>query len=166
MYKKILTLIMVSWFFCNCSTEPGKSTLTLADTIAAHEIADSIINEGMHNAMLDTVGVSNAPVKILSAQPVKNEYSNYRNVSLKYKNVSNKTISAIKFSWYGENAFGEPADMGMVDGFGNGNTDRTLKAGKTSSGEWQALSKDVKKIIIAWPREVVFEDGTKWKSSN
>jgi hypothetical protein len=54
--------------------------------------------------------------------------------------------------------------MGVVAGFGKGSTDRTLRAGKTSSGEWQALSRDLKKIIIAWPMEVVFEDGTKWKA--
>lgn len=112
----------------------------------------------------DTLGLYKAPVKVINAKFVTQEYSNYKDVSLKYKNVSQKKISAIRFKWYGENAFNEPADMGSLDnGWGNGFTDDLLRPGVTESGVWSVLSKDGKKILIAYPYEVAFEDGSIWK---
>ena len=103
------------------------------------------------------------PVKILSSHPVSEEYSNYKSVYLSYKNVSKKTIIAIRFRWTGTNAFGEPADMGIKDGEGAGFSDDKLRAGKVDDGTWEILSKDLKKITKAWVYEVSFEDGTKWE---
>lgn len=114
-------------------------------------------------AKYDTGGLFLAPVKVLSARFVEKEYSNYKDISLKYKNVSKKRISAIRFKWYGENAFNEPADMGALnEGWGGGFTDDILKPGATGYGTWGILSKDGKKVLIAYPYEVAFEDGTKW----
>ncbi len=113
-------------------------------------------------AFSDTASQSNCPVKVIVARPITKEYSNYKDVSLTYKNISNKTIEAIKFKWYGLNAFGEPADMGVSDGIGSGFDDDKLRAGKTVTNQWNILSKDLKKIVKAWAYEVVFEDGTKW----
>lgn len=103
------------------------------------------------------------PVKIISAKPVQEDYSSYKNVYLSYKNISKKTITGIKFKWKGENAFGEPADMGYSDGQGGGFSDDKLRAGRTDNGTWNVLSRDLKKITKAWVYEVVFEDGSKWK---
>lgn len=115
-------------------------------------------------AKYDTGGLYLAPIKVVSAKFVEKEYSNYKDVALRYKNVSNKIISAVKFKWYGENAFSEPADMGgLREGWGGGFTDDALRPGKTDYGEWSILSKDGKKILIAYPYEVVFKDGTKWE---
>lgn len=138
----------------------------LLDSLRIARKMDSMTKASMTNILWDTVGVYNAPIKVLSAKLVRREYSNYKDMALVYKNVSNKRISAVRFSWYGENAFGEPADMGGLtqEGFGGGFDDSGLGAGKTGSGEWSILSKNGKKVIMAWPREVVFEDGTKWKS--
>lgn len=115
-------------------------------------------------AKRDTIGIHLAPVKVTSARFVKEEYSSYRDVRLGYKNISNKTVTAIRFRWYGENSFAEPADMGgMIAGMGNGFTEDILKPGRSESGTWSVLSRDGKKIIIAFPYEVMFSDGTKWK---
>jgi len=125
------------------------------------KMTDSVIA----SALIDTVGLYKAPVKIIRARMVKQDYSNYRNVYLSYKNVSGKTIQGIKFMWYGTNAFNEPADLGNVvaKGFGSGFTDDELKAGRSSNGTWNILSSDGKKIKLAWPTEVSFTDGTTWK---
>ncbi|MBU6158881.1 MAG: hypothetical protein KGP35_07620 [Bacteroidetes bacterium] len=117
-------------------------------------------------AKYDTGGLYLAPVKVLSAKFVTKEYSNYKDVSLRYKNISEKVITAIRFKWYGENAFNEPADMGgLIDGWGGGFTDDALKPGTSEYGEWSVLSRDGKKILIAYPYEVVFKDGSKWELS-
>ncbi len=114
-------------------------------------------------AFKDTANMSESPIKVISARPVTKDYSNYKDISLTYKNISGKTIAAIRFKWYGINAFGEPADMGVLsDGIGAGFTDNKLKVGKTASGEWSILSKDLKKVVKAWAYEVAFEDRTKW----
>lgn len=137
-----------------------------SETAAAKSIdeeADSIVRAKIKEFRFDTAGLSVAPVLILKARMVEKEYSTYKDIALTYKNVSGKKIEAIRFAWYGENAFGEPADMGIGhDGFGGGFTDDPLKPGKTESGTWSILSRDGKKVILAWPTEVVFEDNTKW----
>lgn len=125
---------------------------------------DSMVQATMKKALFDTIGLWNAPVTVTKARLIEQEYSSYRNVRLTFKNISDKKIEGIKFKWYGENAFGEPADMGStIDGFGYGNTDETFPKGRTLTLTWNVLSRDGKKIILAWPTEVVFSDGTKWK---
>jgi hypothetical protein len=115
-------------------------------------------------AKYDTGGLYLAPVKVTSAKFVTQDYSSYKNVSLRYKNVSDKVVTAVRFKWYGENAFGEPADMGgLQQGWGGGFTDDALRPGATDYGEWDILSRDGKKILIAYPYEVVYKDGTKWE---
>ncbi len=115
----------------------------------------------------DTIGSNSFPVKILKAVFSHEEYSNYKNVSLSYKNRSGKKINAIRFKWYGENSFGEPADMtGLIEGWGGGFDDSGLGVGKTGYGTWNVYSKDGKKIIVAYPTEVAFGDGTKWQNPN
>lgn len=124
------------------------------------------IREEKHGigAKYDTGGLYLAPIKILSAKFVEKEYSNYKDIALKYKNTSNKIVTAIRFKWYGENAFSEPADMGgLRNGWGGGFTDDALKPGSTKYSEWSILSRDGKKVLIAYPFEVVFKDGTHWK---
>jgi len=114
-------------------------------------------------AKYDTAGLYVSPVKVLSARFVSKEYSNYKDIALKYKNIGTKKISAIRFKWYGENAFNEPADMGVLsNGWVGGFTEETLKPGSTGYGTWSILSKDGKKVLIAYAYEVAFEDGSKW----
>jgi hypothetical protein len=119
-------------------------------------------------AKYDTLGLHLSPIKVISARFVEKEYSNYKDVSLRYKNVSNKKVSAIRFKWYGENAFNEPADLGGLyrNGWGGGFDDEGLSVGRTTSSVWNVLSKDGRKILIAYPYEVAFTDGTKWELKN
>jgi hypothetical protein len=115
-------------------------------------------------AKYDTGGLYLAPIKVLSAKFVAKEYSNYKDIALRYKNVSGKVVTAIRFKWYGENAFNEPADMGgLREGWGGGFTDDALRPGGSDYAEWSILSRDGKEILIAYPYEVVFKDGTKWE---
>jgi hypothetical protein len=115
-------------------------------------------------AKYDTGGLYLAPIKVLSAKFVTKEYSNYKDIALRYKNVSDKVVTAIRFKWYGENAFNEPADMGgLREGWGGGFSDDALRPGATDYGQWSILSRDGKKILIAYPYEVDFKDGSKWE---
>jgi hypothetical protein len=125
------------------------------------EVNRSIAN----NQLSDTLRLQDAPIKVLSARLFREEYSSYRSIELTFKNVSQKSIEGIKFQWYGLNAFGEPADMGnsFLEGFGGGFTDRTIEPGVRQTLHWSILSRDGKKVVRAWPTEVAFSDGTKWK---
>lgn len=120
---------------------------------------DSLLFNTLKTVVLDTTGIYKSPIKIISAKYISDDYSDYRNVQLKYKNVSTKTVEAIRFEWYGENAFGEMADNGQ----GHGVSDETIKPNQTRIGVWEVRSRDGKKIILAKPYEVVFSDGSKWK---
>ena len=126
---------------------------------SAMKKTDENISASIFNT--DTIGMSNAPVRVKSFRVVKSEGGSYRNVYLEYKNYSGKKITAIRFKWYGENAFGEAADLNFK-GFGGGFTDTPLLAGETDDGEWNVLSRDLKKIKAAWVTEIVYADGTKW----
>lgn len=102
----------------------------------------------------------------IRAKFITKEYSNYKDIASRYKNVSNKIITAIRFKWYGENAFNEPVDMGALnEGWGSGFTDDALRPGVSDYSQWSVLSRDGKKVLIAYPYEVAFKDGTKWELS-
>jgi hypothetical protein len=137
--------------------------------IRAKKITDSLISSATKSALFDTAGLHTSPVKVIKSYLYEEEYSNYKNISLTYKNKSKRKIEAIKFSWYGEDAFGEPADMGsygITEGFGGGFTDDALGVGQVRTSSWEILSSRAKKIILAWPIEVIFSDGTKWDIRN
>jgi len=137
--------------------------------IRAKKITDSLISSATKSALFDTAGLHTSPVKVIKSYLYQEEYSNYKNISLTYKNKSRRKIEAIKFRWYGEDAFGEPADMGsygITEGFGGGFTDDALGVGKVRTSSWEILSSRAKKIILAWPIEVLFTDGTKWDIRN
>lgn len=165
----LFTLLIVS----QCNNNPNSNSDVTAesqrfiDSFKLARQADSITKNIIRDAMFDTAGVSMAPVRVISAKLVPREYSNYKDIRLVWKNAGPKKISAIRFKWYGINAFGEPADMGAAsiqEGFGGGFADRSLSPGKTDEGIWEIMSKDGKRVVMAWPYEIAFEDGTKWKS--
>lgn len=116
-------------------------------------------------SFLDTVGDHLAPVRVTKAYLFKEEYSSYKSIRLTFKNVSGKRIQAIRFEWYGENSFNEPADMGSYsyEGYGTGFDDDALGIGSSRSSTWSILSNDGKKVIGARAYEVAFIDGTKWE---
>jgi hypothetical protein len=159
-------LLFIVFSCADTATNRKSSVDSLRESVRISEIKDSLEKNINKKIGFDTAGIYNAPVKIISAKLVRREYSEYRDVALVFKNVSGKNISAISFSWYGETAFGEPADMGsmVLDGFGGGFDDDGLRAGRTGSGHWSVLSRNAKKLILAWPTKVAFEDGTKWET--
>ena len=126
---------------------------------------EKIIDSFKKQSLFDTIGDNN-PINVIKAEIVKNEYSNYKEIQITYKNISNQKIDAIKFRWYGVNAFGEPADMGspINEGFGNGFMDDGISKDKTNCDKFNILSRDAKKVVKAWAYEVVFSDGSKWES--
>lgn len=166
--RKILIslLILIS---CQNMTETErlkKTSDSLDRAIKISEMVDSMTKNGEKNAFLeDALKAANAPVKILNAKIVKREYSDYRNIRVSYKNISGKIISAIRFSWYGETAFGEPAEMGNVaaDGIGGGFTETELSPNEDNTSEWDILSRNAKKVVKVWITEVAYKDGTKWE---
>jgi len=169
--KKIILVLSIV-FFISCQKSDQQKLEEVNNQIDSLEIqriaeekTDSLIKNYAKNQMLDTTGMHLNPVKVLSYKFVKEEYSNYKNIKLVYKNISKKTIQAIRFEWYGENSFNEPADMGglLNNGTGGGFTDDILKPNKTESGIWNIYSKDGKKILAARAYEVAFTDGTKWE---
>jgi hypothetical protein len=166
MYK----LLISTFLLASCNSALTSSTAkTFADSLEIARKADSMAKAVIKNALFDTIGVSEAPVKVLSAKLIQREYSSYKDIWMSWKNVGTKKVAAIRFRWYGTNAFGEPADMGtpsIHEGFGGGFSDSPLSPGKKDDGIWSIMSRDGKKVVMAWPYEVAFEDGTKWKSGN
>jgi hypothetical protein len=134
------------------------------DSVNIAKKADSMTKQIIRSALFDTIGISTAPIKVLSAKVIKEDYS--RDVRLVWKNISSKKISAVKFKWYGVDAFNNPADMGQAyEGIGGGFTDDPIAAGQIDNGSWSTTSGNVKRIICAWPYEVAFSDGTFWKQN-
>ena len=169
---KLLFIIVIPLLFSSCSNSSSSSTINDTDSINGMTVAewkknyvDSLTNKMTHDAMFDTAGLYLAPIKVTKAYLYEKEYSNYRDISVTYKNVSSKKIDAVRLRWYGVNAFGDPADMGtsFQQGFGGGFDDDPLGPGKSRTASWSILSRDGKKVVLAWPIEVVFTDGTKWK---
>ncbi|MGV1021030.1 hypothetical protein ACTS9V_15575 [Empedobacter falsenii] len=167
-YFYVFAFLLFTFSCNNKEKELDNDISDLELEIKAREMTDSIIQNATKNKYLDSAGMENSPVIVLKSSFVKQDYSNYKDIELKYKNVSNKTITAIRFEWYGENAFGEPADMGgsFSKGTGGGFTDETLKPDKTGYGQWSILSNDGKKIKMARANEVAFSDGSTWKLNN
>ena len=170
MNKAIFLLFMI---VVSCNEPNLKNDNKIDSTLGLDEerFKDSLREETRSQSALsfiksDTIGIINSPIKIIKSKIVENEYSTYRNVFLRYQNISKKTVTAIRFRWYGLNAFGEPAELGnlFVTGVGSGFTEDIIKPNGIKSSEWDVLSRDVKKIVIAYAYEVVFSDGTKWKT--
>ena len=142
-----------------CAKNIGESPNTIEEVVSKSREEKNGVG-----AKYDIGGLYKAPVVVTSAKFVTKEYSNYKDVSLSFKNVSDKKISAIRFKWYGENSFNEAADMGgLRNGWGGGFTDDAIRVGAKDYATWSVLSRDGKKILIAYPYEVAFEDGTKWE---
>jgi len=170
---KNILLFLGTILVISCQNKPVDETSKLIaetnrfiDSMEIARMSDSIMKASLRNALFDTAGLYLAPVKVLSAKLVSREYSNRKDIRLSWQNVSNKKIDAIKFKWYGLDAFNEPADMGtasIVEGFGGGFTDRSISPGKKDAGTWEIMSGNGKKVVLAWPYEVAFADGTKWK---
>nr|WP_068890373.1 hypothetical protein [Pedobacter panaciterrae] len=171
---KKFALSLISYVLISCNVKPVQTEAeknAQLDSFSmekygktSEERIKDMTNEVIDKAFFDTSGLSKSPVKVTRAILFKKEYSSYRDIRLTYKNISRKPVAGIKFRWRGINAFGDPADMGGTqEGYGGGFTDDVLKPGKTETGEWSILSRDGKKVVLAWPIEIAFTDGSKWE---
>ncbi|WP_346318223.1 hypothetical protein [Chitinophaga sp. YIM B06452] len=169
MKKAIPVIIAIAVASCQQKGKSVESPELAAEKAAfVRNYTDSITKASERMVWFDTIGIENSPIKIKRAWLHNKEYSNYKDISLTFKNEGTKTVEGVKFRWYGENVFGDPADMGSSlgpDGFGGGFMDKKLKPGQTLTLTWNILSKDGRKVIKAWPTEVVFSDGSKWEST-
>lgn len=178
---------------CGQGTQTGRTADN--DTLAAPSDATPIVKD------IDTTGLSTAPVKLLSYElygdsmvdTFDNEEDNLnhdghfrRTVKLrfKYKNVSTKRITAIRFRWTLLDAQGNISDLrptgcddcavgSNIGEFGEfsdnkelsaaGLSPGDLKIGQTRTDEWWQHSETAKKFKFAVPVEVEFYDKTRWK---
>ena len=170
----IIAIVFISMlFYLNQNKEIEKSKNKLKkinlflDSIEIEEQIQKKERDLILNVNWDTVGIKNSGIIITKAKFISEEYSSYKSIQLTYKNISEKKIKAISFKWYGINAFEEPADCGGYEhGFGGGFDDDGLSNGESTTSVWSISSNDGDKIIKAWPNEVVYIDGSKWKSSS
>jgi hypothetical protein len=160
----VLILILVN---IGCQADSNESSISADEKQHFIDSTKAQMQKGLDSitttTLLDTTGLSLAPVKILYSSISK------RFVELKWINVSIKKIKAIRFKWYALNAFDEPADLGassIENGFGGGFSDTPLLPGKIDTGSWDIYCRDCKKLVQAWPFEVAFADGSKWKLNN
>jgi hypothetical protein len=129
---KLITSVILLALLSSCKEKKPQSEtekfLAHGDSLIAKYNADQKVKtatqEAIASVYTDTSQILTSPVKVVSYRVVKNEYSSYKNVSLTWKNISNKSISGIKFRWQGVDAFGEPADLGdsFAPGFEGGFT--------------------------------------------
>lgn len=158
LYLSFIVIILLS-----CNSSSNNEAASVEDSLGGRteeEIRDSL-KKIPSDVFFDTVGVASAPVKVLSATITRD--GSARKIEVFYKNISDKKVSGIRFGWFGRNAFGDLAEMGgLTNGFGGGEDDRDLNAGQSRKSLF-LISSDAKKILV-WPTEVVFEDGTTWKS--
>lgn len=120
--------------------------------------------DSLKKSFLDTLNTRESPVQIISSKLSNTQYSDHKNIELLYKNVSKKSIKAIKFEWYCENAFNKPANgkYYFVKGKSEGFTSMLLEPKKLRSQVWEDFSTDANTIINARAYFVLFSNGTKW----
>ena len=161
---KFIFCLTITTMLISCGvTLKSKGPNEFLDSFKESNHLDSLVKGRMISIQLDdTIYAADAPILILSAVAIG--YSDDKKVKVVYKNISSKTITGIKLRWFGHNAFNDPADFGETyPGVGGGLSTNEIQSGKTDSGTWIISSKDLKKIIKAWPKEVAFADGTNWK---
>lgn len=168
MKKLVATTFILVLIGCNMQKKQS-----LEEMIKENDLRDSITTSFKakiqkeiqdESILTDTLGMHASPVIVEKAVLVPSSSGSYRNVQLKFKNITDKTVVGIKFGWRGKNAFLEPADLGssFVKGYGGGWTDQALSPGKTRFSTWEILSRDAKTIEAVWVTEVIFSDNTKW----
>jgi hypothetical protein len=163
MRKNICVILIL--IFCSCNSDKHK---TIAHGDRTIKPLKSISASENQKGIVDTFGLYKAPIKILSAKLVEKKNSEGKYLRLTYKNISSKALCSINFKLYGLNTAGKLADVKNssfgIDGCGY--DIEMLKSEKILSEE-QGLGKvDLKTLVLVWPIDVEFSDGTKWKLNN
>lgn len=167
---KIMLHVLILIIILSCKEEPHIKTpeeQKRYDSI--YKAIKKESDDHMVSLLTDTTGVWESPIQVLSYKITKDEYASFKQVELTVKNISDKNVDAVRFKWFGFDAFGDPATgMGhpFEDGYGGGYSDETIKPGNVETYTWRTTSTNLKKLKNAWPVEVVYEDGSKWELKN
>lgn len=161
--KKLFSLIFVFAFLsCKQNKSSIKEKLPVTDTMTAAEEEYMVT---VSSVQFDTANIKTSPIQVVKAYyGSRTKYDDER-VIIEYKNVTNKTIEAIKFRWYMKDAFGEVLFLtnDILLDFGSGRTDNKVGSGATQEFTWKGLISGTPKHIKAWAYEVAFSDRTIWK---
>jgi hypothetical protein len=114
----------------------------------------------------DTQYMSQAPIKILEAKSYGTQWKGTKNIVIKYQNISDKEIEAVKLHWCYTNSFGRTTEQGS--GFDSKeikgeNEPIYLKPNEVwtykGSGGYLEAGKNLAHI---WTTVVYFKDKTAW----
>jgi hypothetical protein len=126
--------------------------------------ADSIIKSGTQSFYDDEriKSEKESGIDVLGVKFINdNDYSDYKNIKITYKNSTGKDISAISFRWYDlKDVFDEDVEAILSKG---GYDDEGLRNGKTTSGTWELKEPKVKSGKV-YVDKIMFSDGTKWEN--
>jgi hypothetical protein len=159
--KYIYTVCISLVFLIGCKTPEEKEKEQHVKDSITSIVLERLAKNRIEN-LFNNKELKNAPVQVVYCKFVPRDYSEDKNVEIGYKNISKKNIIAVKFSWYGENIYGEPAHMLTGNGYAGGSSELLIKPQEEATVTWNTFSRDGKKILGSRPEEVVFEDGTKW----
>lgn len=169
MKKSVILMFSILLIISGCNKAKQKNIaqhkLTYSQVDLTNENHDNTIKKTVKEDFLNNKNAKDSPVKIVSSYLSRSQYSSHKDIRLTFKNSGKKNIQAIKFEWYCENSFDEPANGRYFYGEGRstGEIAYVVKAGKTSSKIWEDFSTDANRIIKARAYYVVFTDGTKWQ---
>lgn len=167
--KRIIVILIMILVSCKKSEKTVSYDLsTVSPDTVLNQDSWKVKHEMMKDKYLDKDFSIYSPVRIVSIRLFKNEYSNFKNIRLTFKNTSEKNIQAIKFQWYTENALNEPSNLRSFyqRGESGGLYMDVLKPDKTSTIIFEEFSSDAKRVVSVRAYEVFFSDGTKWQIKN
>lgn len=161
---KFIIPIVVSMLILSCQNSSVQNSKYVMTKSEREHFMDSVKSAVLLHAYFDTVGIENSGVEV-STQIVDLDGGERKELDVYVKNVSGKVIDGIRLKWYGLNIFGEPVDFNSFHvGFDGGEIIKSMKPGESTAYTW-IEPKQLKIIVKAWPTQVAFADGTKWKSS-
>lgn len=163
---KFLPLIILILASCNNKSKTNHLAIHNESRYEQTEQPDILTPEdSIKKNFLDILNTAESPVQIISSKLSDTQYSDHKDIKLTYKNVTTKSIKAIKFEWYCENAFEKPASGRnfFVRGKSEGISNTKLNPKETRSQVWEDFSTDANRIIKARAYFVMFTNGTKWE---
>lgn len=179
--KNLFYLLFISVAFNSCQSKPSnvkkdkkpQKLLTKWDSLM-YELDTAT---GKKKAMLnispdhfDTVKIATSPVQIISKEFIsEKDYLGLEEefILIRYKNISQKTITGVKLRWYCEDGFGEPNLMldlsgGLMISIGEARNGERLKPGESQSIKYKQNYETGDRLVSAWAYQVGFDDQTIW----
>ncbi len=176
-----ISIALASLYSCQQSQALKVNTESVAKQTKTADI-DSM------KVLSDTTGLNNAPIKIFSTklsskvvdtvdQPAdnlnhKSHFGRFITIKVKYKNISSKRIIGARLIWLIIDKYGKPVpvgnsklgnQMGYMGSLAEPEMDFSFAIGETRTDEWEYTSNSGQSIRLAYPQEVEFYDGAKWK---